>query len=141
MKDTNLETIIDTLSWYKIWQLNGFNHTRAKYKLPRKPRRAYRSSWSRRGKQKSFTLTVLWNSARPVKTYLGIIARLHPHRSETNGVLLREQCAELRKGHIQDCCNQVWMKNGGRILWSFIAICETFKIYCLMENTLRTAVR
>ena len=32
----NLETMIDTLSWYKIWQLNGFNHIRAKPKLLRK---------------------------------------------------------------------------------------------------------
>ena len=29
----NLDTIIDTLSWYKIWQLNGFNLIRAKPKL------------------------------------------------------------------------------------------------------------
>ena len=33
MKDVNLETIIDTLSWYKIWPLNGCNHIRAKRKL------------------------------------------------------------------------------------------------------------
>ena len=29
--------------------------------------------------------------------------------------LLRDQCAELRKGLLQYCCNLVWMKNGGRI--------------------------
>ena len=33
-----------------------------------------------------------------------------PHRSETNG-LLREQCVELRNGHLRYCCNQVWIKN------------------------------
>ena len=32
----NLETIIDPLSWYKIWQLNGFNLVRAKPKFLRK---------------------------------------------------------------------------------------------------------
>ena len=26
--------------------------------------------------------------------------------------LLREQCAELRKGHLRYCCNQVWTKKG-----------------------------
>ena len=46
-----------------------------------------------------------------------------------NGMgLLREQYAELRKGHLRYCCNQVWMKNGGQIPWSAAAICETFKI-------------
>ena len=48
-----------------------------------------------------------------------------PHRSEAMG-LLREQCAESRKGHLRYCCNQVWMKNGGLIPWSAAAICETF---------------
>ena len=37
-----------------------------------------------------------------------------------------------RKGHLLYCCNQVWMKKGGRILWSVTAICETFQISCLM---------
>ena len=46
--------------------------------------------------------------------------------------LVKEQCAESRKGHQQYCGNQVWMKNGGRIPWNVTAICETFKISCLM---------
>ena len=58
VKDVNLETIIDTLSWYKIWQLNEFNLIRAKQKLLGKRNRAYKSSWSRRGNQESFTLTI-----------------------------------------------------------------------------------
>ena len=33
MKEVNLETIADTLSWYKIWQLNEINQIRAKQKL------------------------------------------------------------------------------------------------------------
>ena len=53
-----------------------------------------------------------------------------PHRSETNGIAERK----LRRisGHLQYCCNQVWMKIGGRIPWNVIVICETFKISCLM---------
>ena len=35
------------------------------------PRRTYKSSWSRRGNQKSFTQTIPWNLARPVKNYPG----------------------------------------------------------------------
>ena len=30
--------IIDTLWWYKTWLLSGYNHTRAKQNLPRRPR-------------------------------------------------------------------------------------------------------
>ena len=52
------------------------------------------------------------------------------HRKPTG--LLREQCAELRKGHLRYCCDQVWTKNGGRIPWNAAAVCETFKISCLM---------
>ena len=55
----NRDTIIDTLLWYKIRQLSGYNPTRAKQKLLRKSRRDYRSSWIRQGNQKSFTLTIL----------------------------------------------------------------------------------
>ena len=54
-----------------------------------------------------------------------------PHRSETNG-LPKEQYAEIRNGHLQYCCNQVWMKNGGQIPWNATANCEAFKISCLM---------
>ena len=44
----------------------------------------------------------------------------------------KEQYAELKKGHMQYCCNQVWEKKGGRIPRNVTAICETFKISCLM---------
>ena len=56
MKDVNLETFIDTMSTYKIWQINRCNHIRAKPTLLREQKRAYKSSWSRRGTKKSFTL-------------------------------------------------------------------------------------
>ena len=63
---------------------------------------------------------------------LGIIVRRHRTDRKRMG-LLRDQCAESRKGPLLYCCNQVWMNNGGRIPWSATAICETFKISCLME--------
>ena len=126
--DVSLDTIIDTLSWYKTWLLNGYNSSHVKQKPLRKPRRAYRSmcsqflwpgmlrvwapstmkislmsftistvltrlhkkkrlrkhkracrsSWSRPGNQKSFTLPFFWN-------WEGLW-RITPHRSETNGI-------------------------------------------------------
>ena len=42
---------------------------------------------------KSFTLTILWNSARLVKIFHGIIARLH-HTDRKQMGLLKQQCAE-----------------------------------------------
>ena len=43
-----------------------------------------------------------------------------PHRPETNRIAER---VEL----LQHCCNQVWMKNGGRISWNVSAICDTIQ--------------
>ena len=66
---------------------------RAKTKLHKKPREACKSSWNPRGNQKSFTLTIPWNSAKLVKISLGIIVRQH-HTDRRLMVLLKEQCAE-----------------------------------------------
>ena len=55
-----------------------------------------------------------------------------PHRSQTNGRLLREQCADWKKVPLLYCCNQVSMKVGGQILWNVTPICETSQIYYLM---------
>ena len=57
-KAVNLETIIDMLSWYSIWLLDGFNLVRSKPRLLGKPKRAYTSSWSQCGNPKSYTLTI-----------------------------------------------------------------------------------
>ena len=62
-------------------------------KLHKKPREACKSSWNPRGNQKSFTLTIPWNSEKLVKISPGIIARLH-HTDRRLMVLRKEQCAE-----------------------------------------------
>ena len=59
----------------------------------KKPRDACKSSWSPRGNQKSFILTIPWNSAKLVKISPGIIARLH-HTDQRLMGLRKEQCAE-----------------------------------------------
>ena len=64
-----------------------------KTKLHKKPREACKSSWNPRGNQKSFTLTIPWNSAKLVKISHGIIARLH-HTDRRLMVLRKEHCAE-----------------------------------------------
>ena len=41
--------------------------------------------------------------------------------------LLKEQCAEKKKGRLLYYCNLAWMQSGGLILWNAVAICEMFK--------------
>ena len=64
-----------------------------KQKLLRKHKGACKSSWRQIGNLKSFTLTVPWNSAKPVKIFPGIIVRRH-HTVQKQMGLLKEQCAE-----------------------------------------------
>ena len=65
------------------------SHIRAKPKLHKKPKEACKSSWSPRGSQKSFTLTIPWNLAKLVKISPGIIARLHHIDRRLNGIAVR----------------------------------------------------
>ena len=74
---------------------------------------------------KSLTLTIPENLAKLVKIFPGIIVRKHLTVQKQMG-LLRERYAELKKGPLLYCCNQVWMKHGGRIPCNATAICETF---------------
>ena len=131
VKVVNLETIIDMQSWCRTWPPNGSSRIRAKQKLLRKHKGACKSSWSRTGSLKSFTLTIPWNLANPVKIFPGIIVRRH-HTDRKQMGLLKERCAEWKKVPLPYCCNQVWTMNGGQILSNVTPICETFKISCLM---------
>ena len=64
-----------------------------KNKTSQETQRACKSSWNPKGNQKSFTLTIPWNSEKLVKISPGIIARLH-HTDRRLMVLRKEQCAE-----------------------------------------------
>ena len=126
VKDVNLDTITDAQSWRKTWQLIGFNRIRAKQKTSQETeKRACKKSWQRRGNQKSFTLTISWSLAKLVKIFRGIKVR-RPLTVQKQMGLLREQYADSKE-HLQYCCNQVWTKNGGLILWNAVAICDMFK--------------
>ena len=76
-----------------VQPLNGSRRIRAKTKLHKKPREACKSSWNPRGNQKSFTLTIHWNSAKLLKIFPGIIARPH-HTDRRLVAFVEEQCAE-----------------------------------------------
>ena len=93
VKVVNLETIIHMQSWCRTWPPNGSSRIRAKQKLLRKHKGSCKSSWSRVGSLKSFTLTIPWNLASLVRSCPGIIARLH-HTDQRQMGLLKEQCEE-----------------------------------------------
>ena len=62
-------------------------------KLLRKHKGACKSSWSQKGNLKSFTVTIPWNSAKPVKIFPGITVRRH-HTDRKQMGLLRKPYAE-----------------------------------------------
>ena len=82
--------------------------------------RAYKSSWSRPGNQKSFTLTIPWSLASLVKNYPGIVLRQH-YTDQKRVVLLRERCAESRKGLLQSGLDEKW--------WA-----DSMECYCYLQN-------
>ena len=116
---------------YKIWPHNGYNHIRAKQKFLKKRKGACKSSWSQIGSLKSLALTILWKLEKLVKICPGILVRPH-HTDRKQMGLPTEQCEERKKGHLRWYGSPVWTMNGGRILWSVIAFCETFNISCPM---------
>ena len=81
---------------------------------------ACESSWNPRGNQKSFTVTIPWNSAEFGKISLGIIARLH-HTAETNGIVERV-VRRVKEGTsaalLQSGLNESW--------WADLLDCYTY---------------
>ena len=80
-------------------------------KLIRKHKGACKSSWSQIRSLKSFTLTIPWNLAKPVKIFPGIIARLHHIRSETNGI------AERAVRRVKEGISAVLLQSGLNESW------------------------
>ena len=129
-KKVNRATITEMPWCSKIWQLSGYNPTDVKQKLPRPPRRVWWSSWSRRGNQKSFTLTIPWNLASLVRNYLGIILRqrhtdqkqMSVDEVETETTLPRERVRQ-RNAELQLICHWLWKR--------FLKMCTAVTIQLL----------
>ena len=83
-------------SWCRIQPLNGSRRIRAKTKLLRKHKGACKSSWSRIGILKSFTLTIPWTTS---------------HRSETNGI------AERAVRRVKEGTSAVLLQSGLNESW------------------------
>ena len=120
----NQETIIDTLSWFKILPLNGSSLIRVKVKLYR-IQKSLRKFLEPSGKPKVIYNDNSLEFANPVKVYHGIIGR--QHLVDLRRVALLNEQYEESKEHQLFCCSQDWTREGGPILWNAIVICETFK--------------
>ena len=70
------------------------------------------------------TLTIPWNLASLAKNYPGIIVRQH-HTDQKQMGLLREQCAESRKGHLRCYCSPVC----GNGWWA-----DSMECHCYLRN-------
>ena len=131
VKKVNRVTIIDMPWWYKIWQLSGHNPAHVKQKLfhetqkslmkflelSRKPKVIYTDNSLEFGKACEDLSWNHWTST--------------PHRSETNGIA-EKALRRIKEGTSAVLLQSGLDQNGGRIPWSVTAICETFKISCLM---------
>ena len=120
VKDVSLDTIIDTLLWYKTWQHSGYNHTRLKRKLHKKHKRAYRSSWSRPViyTDNSFEFgkaceELTWNHCAST-----------PHRSEANGIGERAVC------RVKEGTSAVLLQSGLDESWW----ADSMECYCYLQN-------
>ena len=71
-----------------------------KNKTSQETQRSLQKFWNPRGNQKSFTLTIPWNSAKLVKIFPGIIARLH--HTDRRLMVLQKSSAQSKGRHL--CC-------------------------------------
>ena len=127
----SLDTIIDTLSWYETWQLSGCKSYPCKTKTSQETQKSLQKFLEPTRKTGVIYTDNSWEFGKQCEDISLSHSTWTLHRSEIMG-LLREQCAELRK----DICGTVAIRSGWKMVggfpWNVIAICETFKISCLM---------
>ena len=111
-------------SWCRPWPPNGSSRIRAKQKLRRKYKEAGKSSWSQIGSLKSFTLTIPWNLAKPVKIFPGITVRQHHTDRKQNGI------AERAVRRIEEGTSAVLLQSGlNENCWA-----DSMEFYCYLRN-------
>ena len=92
---------------------HGSRHIRAKQNHHRKLNGACKSSWSRIGSRKSFTLTIPWNLAKPVKIFPGIIARRHHTDQKQMGWIAERALCRVKEGTpavlLQSGLDEIWL--------------------------------
>ena len=89
MKDVNHDIIIDTLLWYKIWQLSGYNPTRAKTKTSQEPQNSLQKFLEPNRKPKVIYTDNSLENGKSCEELSCNHCTSTPHRSETNGIAER----------------------------------------------------
>ena len=130
MKIVNLETIIEMLSWYRIWLLSGSNRIRANRKILRKQRSLQKFLKPNRKPRVIYTANSL-DFSKACEDLSSNHCTLTPHRSEPNGI------AERAVRRVKEGTSAVLLHSGLdekwlQIPWNAFPIFETFKISCLM---------
>ena len=125
MKDVDLETITDALSWYKFWQLNGFNHIRAKQKTSQETEKSLRKFLEPQHKPTKVIPTYKsLEFGKSCEDLSGNHCTSTPHRSETNGTAERA-VRRIKEGTsvvlLQSSLDEKW--------WA-----DSMECYCNMRN-------
>ena len=124
MKDVNLETIIDTLSWYKIWQLHGSNLIRAKRTTSQETQKSLQKFL---GPERKPTVVYTDNSLEFGKACEELFwnhSTSTPHRSETNGI------AERAVRGVKEGTSAVLLRSSLDNEWW----AESMECYCYLRN-------
>ena len=88
MKDVSLDIIIDTLWWYKIWQLSGYNPTHVK-QTSQETQKSLRKFLEPTGKPKVIYTDNSLEFGKSCEELTWNHRTSTPHRSETNGIAER----------------------------------------------------
>ena len=89
MKDVNLDTIIDTLWWYKTWQQSGYNHSRVKHKTLQETVKSLPKFLEPDRKPKVINTDNSLEFGKACEDLSWNHCTSTPHRSETNGIAER----------------------------------------------------
>ena len=112
MKDLNLDTITDTLSWYKIWQFSGYNHTRVKTKTSQETEQSLQKFLEPTRKPKVISTDNSLEFGKSCEDLSWNHCTSTPHRSETNGI------AERAVRRIKEGTSAVLLQSGlGKEWW------------------------
>ena len=119
-----LATVIDMQLWYKTLLLNGINFMCVKQQLHRTQKEAGKSSWSRPGSQKSFTLTLPREFGKACEDLTWNHCTSTPRRSETSGIAVRS----VRRH--KEGTSAMLLQSGLNENW----LADSMECYCYLRN-------
>ena len=124
MKDLNVDTITDTLSWYKIWQFSEYNHTRVKTKTSQETEQSLQKFLEPTRKPKVISTDNYLEFGKSCEDLSWNHCTSTPHRSETNGL------AERAVRRIKEGTSAVLLQSGLGNEWR----ADSMECYCYLRN-------